>query len=73
MKEGFETQFLKETEQYYQKESNEFISSNSVVDYLVKVEKRFDEEQRRVQTYLDTSTAKKVEGKIRKLLNYFSK
>ena len=41
---GFETPFLKETEEYYKKESNEFISSNSVVDYLVKVEKRFDEE-----------------------------
>ena len=65
---GFEEPFLKETEQYYQKESNEFISSNSVVDYLLKVEKRFDEEQRRVQSYLDTSTGKKVEGVCVKVL-----
>lgn len=65
---GFEQPFLKETEQYYQKESNEFISSNSVVDYLLKVEKRFEEEQRRVQTYLDNSTAKKVEGVCVKVL-----
>ena len=41
---GFEAPFLKETEEYYKKESNAFISSNSVVDYLVKVEKRFDED-----------------------------
>jgi len=65
---GFETPFLKETEEYYKKESNEFISSNSVVDYLVKVEKRFDEEQRRVQNYLDSSTARKVEGVAVKVL-----
>jgi len=66
--EGFETPFLKETEEYYLKESSEFINTNSVVDYLLKVEKRFEEEQRRVQTYLDSSTAKKVEGVCVKVL-----
>ena len=59
---GFEKEFLKQTKEFYRKESSEFIAQNTVVEYLKKVEKRFDEEQKRVKNYMDESTAAKVEN-----------
>lgn len=67
-RETFETRFLKETTQYYQAESSSFIESHSLVDYLVKIEKRFEEEERRVRSYLDSSTGSKVEHTLVKVL-----
>ena len=58
---GFERQFLSQTREYYQKESNTFLASNSVVEYLKKVQTRFEEEQKRVLAYLDQSSQDKLE------------
>ena len=42
-------------------ESNSFLANNSVVDYLKKVQSRFEEEQKRVLSYLDQSSHDKLE------------
>jgi cullin 1 len=59
---GFESEFLKQTRDFYRKESSEFIAANTVVEYLKKVERRFTEEQKRVKNYMDEATGDKVES-----------
>lgn len=66
--EGFEKRFLIDTERYYLAESTSFIDSHSLVDYLIKSEKRFEEEARRVTSYLDSSTGSQVEKTLVKVL-----
>lgn len=58
---GFERDFLIQTREYYKRESNEFLANNPVVEYLKKVQSRFEEEQRRVLAYLDQSSQEKLE------------
>ncbi|KAI9711652.1 MAG: hypothetical protein M1812_007085 [Candelaria pacifica] len=48
----FEKPFLDATAKYYKNESKQFISENSVVDYMKKAEARLDEEKNRVGLYL---------------------
>lgn len=52
--------FLNATETYYLAESTQFISMNSVADYMKKVESRLKEETERVQKYLHPSTQEPV-------------
>ena len=52
----FEDPFLQDTARFYRLEAANFLQRNSVTDYLRKVAQRLDEETRRVQSYLHTST-----------------
>lgn len=54
----FEQPFLKETKEFYQVESKQFVAENDVVEYMKKVEARLEEETERVRMYLhDTTTS----------------
>jgi len=64
----FEEEFLVATEVYYTAESTHFITSNSVAEYMKKVETRLDEEKRRVQQYLDPSTETELIQKCDRVL-----
>ncbi|KAH9287335.1 Cullin-1 [Echinococcus granulosus] len=52
----FEQPFLHETMHFYEVESNQFLKSSSVTDYLKWVEARLEEERTRARTYLHSST-----------------
>ncbi|KAJ9116957.1 hypothetical protein QFC22_004615 [Naganishia vaughanmartiniae] len=57
-KEKFQTPFLEATKAHYKKESQAFLAENSISDYLKRVEVRLEEEARRVDLYLHSSTSK---------------
>jgi len=67
-KQDFEDQFLAATEVYYTAESTQFISTNSVSDYMKKVVIRLDEEQKRVTDYLHPSTQQDLINKCDRVL-----
>ena len=52
----FEVEFLRETENFYYRESDRFLAYNSVTDYMKRVEQRLADENKRVETYLHSST-----------------
>lgn len=56
----FETDLLAQTRLFYAKESQLFISENSVPDYLIKIESRLLEEEARADKYFDKSTKPKL-------------
>ncbi|CAF0832795.1 unnamed protein product [Adineta steineri] len=51
--EYFEKPFIKETEQYYLHESNNYLEKNSINSYIKKVSERLDQEEKRVSERLD--------------------
>ncbi|KAI0396297.1 Cullin-domain-containing protein [Xylariaceae sp. FL0594] len=53
----FEKPFLAATKAFYQQESKQFVSENSVVDYMKKAEARLEEEEERVKMYLHNDIA----------------
>lgn len=55
-KKEFQDTFIKTTREYYQKESDQFIQSNSVSAYMQKGEERIMTEEALAQTYLHPST-----------------
>jgi len=55
-KKEFQDTFIKTTREYYQKESDAFIQSNSVSAYMQKGEERIIQEEALAQTYLHPST-----------------
>ncbi|KAL5501399.1 CDC53_2 [Sanghuangporus vaninii] len=57
-KDHFETPFISATESYYKQESTNFLSANSVSDYLKRAEERLKEEEDRVDRYLHAITRK---------------
>lgn len=56
----FETQLIQQTRDYYRNESNRAITENSCNAYILKANKRFLEEQDRVNSYLHQSSLDKV-------------
>ncbi|ODV91872.1 hypothetical protein CANCADRAFT_78572 [Tortispora caseinolytica NRRL Y-17796] len=58
--ECFEGRFLEATAQYYKEESQRFIASHSVVQYMRKAESRIAEETKRLDEYLAVSTTPKL-------------
>lgn len=67
-KEHFETPFISATESYYKKESEAFLASGTVSDYLKKAEDRLREEEDRVERYLHTKTRKELISKCEHVL-----
>ena len=55
-KNGFEEELLHQTETYYAQEAQQFLITNSVVDFARKVEARLGEEEHRVDQYLHNTT-----------------
>eukprot|EP01006_Ploeotia_vitrea_P022893 TRINITY_DN55313_c0_g1_i1.p1 TRINITY_DN55313_c0_g1~~TRINITY_DN55313_c0_g1_i1.p1 ORF type:complete len:826 (-),score=59.68 TRINITY_DN55313_c0_g1_i1:152-2542(-) len=62
--ENFQTAFMEETEHYYTREVNDYLQDHSLAQYMAKMEKRLEDEQRRLVTYLDKNT----EGPLMKVL-----
>lgn len=54
----FETPFLEATKSFYAAESNEYLSSHNIVDYMRKAEQRINEEESRETLYLDEHSKK---------------
>ncbi|KAL4402573.1 ubiquitin ligase (cullin) of SCF [Malassezia pachydermatis] len=52
----FQQPFLQSTEAYYQAESQSFLASNSVTDYMKKAQTRLEEEENRVELYMHASS-----------------
>uniref|UniRef100_A0A093X7U8 Cullin-1 n=1 Tax=Talaromyces marneffei PM1 TaxID=1077442 RepID=A0A093X7U8_TALMA len=56
----FERPFIDATRVYYENESRQFVSENSVVEYMKKAETRLDEEKARVGLYLHPDITKRL-------------
>lgn len=54
----FENFFIEKTAEYYRKESENFLSQHSVVDYMIKCENRLAEEIARSNNYLEERSKK---------------
>jgi len=52
----YEKPFIEATEKFYKYESQKFISENSIVDYMKKAKARLEEENQRVDKYLNESS-----------------
>lgn len=59
-KEEFEKHYITATEIYYKAESDAYVASTSVVDYMRKAERRLKEEEERVELFLHPSTRNKL-------------
>lgn len=60
--------FLNETGIYYKQESKSFLAANNLPGYLKKVKERLQEEEDRVDAYLNLQTQEALIGKCRGLL-----
>lgn len=67
-KANFESEFLRETENFYYRESDNFLSNNTVTEYMKRVEQRLSEENKRVETYLHSSTSESLAKACEKVL-----
>lgn len=65
---NFQSEFISSTAIYYQKESSDFLSTQSVVDYMKRAETRLTEESARVDLFLHLSTKKPLLAKTEEVL-----
>lgn len=66
--EDFNEPFLKASEYYYAHESNNFISKNTVSDYMKKVLKRIEEEKQRLHTLIHPSSEQDLMARLDRVL-----
>lgn len=59
-KDAFEDKFLVETEKFYKGESYDALATDSFVKYMLRVQHRLEEEQKRVGSYLHKSTEERL-------------
>lgn len=64
----FEVPFLDATQKFYKQDSESFLAAHSLSDYLKNVEKRLQEEEDRVDAYLNPRTREALISKCRGLL-----
>eukprot|EP01035_Chromulina_nebulosa_P018877 gene18877-24669_t len=60
--EEFEQHFLVATREFYKNESEQFLSQNTVPDYLRKVEERINQENLRIQQYLSKTSERQLKA-----------
>lgn len=65
---SFENLFINETEHFYLQESLNLLSTNTISEYMKKVEERLQEETKRVQIYLHPSTHDRLQKACEKIL-----
>lgn len=66
--EYFEAAFLEATKQFYTAESNEYLNTHNVVDYMRKTEQRINEEESRETLYLDEHSKKPLTDTLNETL-----
>eukprot|EP00211_Chloroparvula_japonica_P003508 CAMPEP_0119129346 /NCGR_PEP_ID=MMETSP1310-20130426/7131_1 /TAXON_ID=464262 /ORGANISM="Genus nov. species nov., Strain RCC2339" /LENGTH=722 /DNA_ID=CAMNT_0007119765 /DNA_START=99 /DNA_END=2264 /DNA_ORIENTATION=+ len=66
--EDFEAHFLQKTAEFYNIEAQKYLSFNSCAEYLRKVEQRLEEENKRVDHYLDPDTKPKLRETLERTL-----
>lgn len=66
--EAFEVKFFVDTERFYKLESETFLASNSVTEYMKKAEQRINEENRRIMLYLHKDTLPQLMQTCEKVL-----
>jgi cullin 1 len=64
----FQEEFVASTATYYQKESSDYLATQSVVDYMKRAEQRLLEESNRVDLFLHPSTKKPLLAKTEDVL-----
>lgn len=67
-KDLFESKFLEALEEFYKKESQNFLNENSVIEYMKFSEKRLDQEKKRVESFLHKSSMSLVMNACTKAL-----
>ncbi|XP_033253487.1 cullin homolog 1 [Drosophila miranda] len=75
-KDNFESKFIADTAAFYEKESDAFLSNNTVTEYLKHVENRLEEEKQRVRglnsknglSYLHETTAETLKSTCEQVL-----
>ncbi|CEL94631.1 unnamed protein product [Vitrella brassicaformis CCMP3155] len=66
--EAFEKKFLEETARFYENEGNQLISTAQAADFLAHVERRINQEEDRLQKYLDIRTRSRLLDCVRRRL-----
>lgn len=67
-KEDFERPFIEATKHYYEVETNQFLQTNSISEFLRKVLSRLNEEKLRVDRYLHKSTGDELASTCEKVM-----